>query len=64
MDKGAWQATVHGVSRVRNNIANKERERLSRQNQLLPTVLYQSNLLFNVHILINSLLDIKLCVGF
>ena len=23
MDRGAWQATVHGVSRVRNNLATK-----------------------------------------
>ena len=29
MDRGAWQATVHGVTRVGHNLATKERERLS-----------------------------------
>ena len=27
MDRGAWQTTVHGVTRVRHNLATKERER-------------------------------------
>ena len=27
MDRGAWQATVHGVSRVGHNLVIKERER-------------------------------------
>jgi len=27
MDRGAWQATVHGVTRVRHNLATKEKER-------------------------------------
>ena len=27
MDRGAWQATVHGVSRVGHNLVTKERER-------------------------------------
>ena len=27
MDRGAWQATVHGVARVGRNLATKERER-------------------------------------
>ena len=27
MDRGAWQATVHGVTRVRRNLVTKERER-------------------------------------
>ena len=27
MDRGAWQATVHGVARVRHDLATKERER-------------------------------------
>ena len=27
MDRGAWQATVHGIARVRHNLATKERER-------------------------------------
>ena len=27
MDRGAWQATVHGVARVRHNLATKETER-------------------------------------
>ena len=26
MDRGAWQATVHGVSRVRHDLATRERE--------------------------------------
>ena len=26
-DRGAWQATVHGVTRVRHDLATKERER-------------------------------------
>ena len=26
MDRGAWQATVHGVTRVRHHLATKERE--------------------------------------
>jgi len=26
MDRGAWQATVHGVSRVGHNLVIKERE--------------------------------------
>ena len=25
MDRGAWQAIVHGVTRVRHNLATKER---------------------------------------
>ena len=29
MDRGAWQATVHGVARVRQDLATKERERFS-----------------------------------
>ena len=29
MDKEAWQATVHGVTRMGHNLATKERERLS-----------------------------------
>ena len=27
MDRGAWQATVHGVTRVGHELATKERER-------------------------------------
>ena len=27
MDRGAWQATVHGAARVGHNLATKERER-------------------------------------
>ena len=27
MDRGAWQATVHGVARVGHDLAAKERER-------------------------------------
>ena len=27
MERGAWKATVHGVTRVGHNLANKERER-------------------------------------
>ena len=27
MDRGAWQATVHGIARVRHNLVTKERER-------------------------------------
>ena len=27
MDRGAWQATVHGVTRGGHNLATKERER-------------------------------------
>ena len=27
MDRGAWQATVHGVTRVENDLATKEKER-------------------------------------
>ena len=26
MDREAWQATVHGVARVRHNLVTKERE--------------------------------------
>ena len=26
MDRGVWQATVHGVARVRHNLVTKERE--------------------------------------
>ena len=26
MDRGAWQATVHGVARVRHDLATSERE--------------------------------------
>ena len=26
MDRGAWQATVHGVARVRHDLATKEKE--------------------------------------
>ena len=26
MDRGAWQATVHGVARVGHNLVTKERE--------------------------------------
>ena len=26
MDRGAWQATVHGVTRVRRDLVTKERE--------------------------------------
>jgi len=29
MDRGAWQATVHGVTRVGHDLATKERERFS-----------------------------------
>ena len=29
MDRGAWQATVHGVSRVGHTLVTKERERFS-----------------------------------
>ena len=28
MDKGAWQATIHGVARVRHNLATKPPDRL------------------------------------
>ena len=27
MDRGAWQATVHGVARVRHDLMTRERER-------------------------------------
>ena len=27
MDRGAWQARVHGVARVKHNLVTKERER-------------------------------------
>ena len=26
MDRGAWQATVHGIARVRHDLATKQRE--------------------------------------
>ena len=28
MDRGAWQATIHGVARVGHDLATKERERI------------------------------------
>ena len=28
MDRGAWQATVHGVARVGHDLATKERENI------------------------------------
>ena len=28
MDRGAWQATVHGVTRVGHDLATKERKRV------------------------------------
>ena len=31
MDRGAWQAIVHGVARVRHDLATKDRERYSSQ---------------------------------
>ena len=27
MDRGAWQATVHGIARIGHDLATKERER-------------------------------------
>ena len=35
MDRGAWQATVHGVARVGHNLATKEKEMFCRENALL-----------------------------
>ena len=28
MDRGAWQATIHGVARVGHDLATKEREKI------------------------------------
>ena len=35
MDRGAWQAIVHGVARVEHNLVTKEREQC-----LMPAVIY------------------------
>ena len=32
MDRGAWQATVRGVARVKHNLATKERERYTEKH--------------------------------
>ena len=42
MDRGAWQATVHGVTRVGHDLATKERER---ENVEQFPVLYCASLL-------------------
>ena len=34
MDRGACQATVHGVSRVRHNLATKEGEESSHKHKI------------------------------
>ena len=34
MDRGAWQATVHGVTRVRHDLKTKERERESERETM------------------------------
>ena len=33
MDRGAWQATVHGVARVGHDLATKERNKWIRKGQ-------------------------------
>ena len=33
MDRGAWQATVHGVPRVGHDLVTKEREKEEKQNK-------------------------------
>ena len=32
MDRGAWRAIVHGVARVRHDLATKERDRKTKEN--------------------------------
>ena len=43
MDRGAWQATVHGVTRVRHDLATRERER-ERQREREREIYYTSEL--------------------
>ena len=33
MDRGAWQKTVHGVARVRHNLAIKDKREMLRSNR-------------------------------
>ena len=35
MDMGAWQATVHGVARVRHNLVNKQKHKVQSSMFLL-----------------------------
>ena len=35
MDRGAWQATVHGVTRVGHDLATKEREKVTQFEHLM-----------------------------
>ena len=38
MDRGAWQATVHGVSRVGHNLATKRQQNVLTTDEKSPTV--------------------------
>ena len=35
MDRGAWQAIVHGVTRVGHDLATKEREKVTQFEHLM-----------------------------
>ena len=56
MDRGAWQATIHGIARVRHDLVTKEREtelymRTRRYSHVLPSLWW--------HELCCNLVDLK-----
>ena len=48
MDRGAWQATVHGVARVGHELSTKERECSSQPSHPLSSATEEEVLLYTV----------------
>ena len=42
MDKGAWQATIHGVARVRHDLGTKERKRERNRADNIGYIIWQN----------------------
>ena len=48
MDKGAWEATVHGIARVGHELSTEERECSSQPSHLLSSATKEEVLLYTI----------------
>ena len=60
MDRGAWQATVHGVLRIRYNLATKPQQRKEKTNKTINPFISEEDILCLFTWLVNKS-DPQLC---
>ena len=50
MDRGAWQATVHGVARVRHDLMTREREKFINLGIKIYKLIFHNLLRVNIYV--------------